>query len=110
MAYDVWQQGMLTPVYWKMGAFEFDGSKTRLQKAPFKLIYFQNSSSERHDLYVCPDGVDDVAQLLVVDDAKNMMAREDFGFYTGEQVVIEKNQLGDPSQDGWIGCHHFDLY
>lgn len=103
MAENLWQKGKLTAVMYPAGTHENNGEK-RYQRAPFDVLN-----------WIPPGGTDMETFLVPVGHefpGLNLSAQQDeqlgmeFGYYTGEQLILETYQAG--GQDvGWRGVHTF---
>jgi len=106
-------QGIIEDVFYPRGV-NSDTGRAKMQKAPFQLLAFQTADGAR-ELFVMPNSMSgDLDQAFAADTPteKESMARDDFGYFTGEFHVVDESMMGDyvGNHSNWRGYHCFGLY
>lgn len=107
MADNAFQKGELTEVIYPVGTSE--RGEVRYKKANFELLQWKPPGASLEELYIITTSPAefDIGQLNLAGH-QDFQNGSDFGFYTGNQVILEPHQA-DGSDSGWRGVHGFDF-
>lgn len=96
------ENGEIVPVFYQIGTFS--DRRPKYVKAPFVLLKLNN------DEYIMPmvgaGDARDFQNILGTSDynVEQVLARQDFGFESDDEVVVGEHELGDFKVQNWKGC------
>src|SRR6185436_4388769 len=96
----------IRPVYYQVGKFVND-NRPKYVKAPVVVLLINN---EEYVMPVCgPSDARDFQNILsnYLYDIEQVLARQDFGFESGEDIIVGEHELGSGKDGSWKGFHKF---